>query len=485
MTEVGSIMGTAQYLSPEQARGAPVTAASDLYSLGIVLYEMLTGQVPFSGDTAIEIAMKHLNETPKPPSTHRPEVTRELDQVVLRALAKEPEDRYQSADELQEDLDRVEAGLPLSPETATAATAVLAGVPATQATQVMSSPATRPLPPQQPSAPRRPPPPYTSGYEREEPPRKRRRWLPWLFVLLLLAATALAGWYVVTQIQDELAGSELVAVPNVVGLEEENATRLLEEDGFVVEVRQSASPDVERGLVIEQNPAAGQRVPEGDPVTILVSIGKPRVEVPDVVGQPYPDAFRILRDEGFQVERKEKFSPDVEEGDVISQDPRAGVRAVEGSTVTLVVSLGLETAIVPDVVGLQRDEATAALRDAGFEVNVVEVPSDAEQGTVLEQNPVGGTEAAKGSTVRINVSSGPQTIEVPDVTDEDRQAAIDELETAGFQVQVSEEDTTDPTKDDVVLDQSPQPGQQAEEGSTVTITVGNFVPPADGEGDGG
>ncbi len=118
MTEVGSIMGTAQYLSPEQARGAPVTAASDLYSLGIVLYEMLTGQVPFIGDSAIEIAMKHLNETPKPPSTHRPEVPHELDQVVLRALAKEPEDRYQSADELQEDLDRVEAGLPLSPETA-------------------------------------------------------------------------------------------------------------------------------------------------------------------------------------------------------------------------------------------------------------------------------------------------------------------------------------------------------------------------------
>jgi eukaryotic-like serine/threonine-protein kinase len=477
MTEVGSIMGTAQYLSPEQARGAPVTAASDLYSLGIVLYEMLTGQVPYSGDTAIEIAMKHLNETPKPPSTHRPEVTRELDQVVLRALAKEPEDRYQSADELQEDLDRVEAGLPLSPETATAATAVLAGVPLTQATQVLSPPPTRPMPAQQPSAPRRPPPPYPPDYERDEPPRRRRRWLPWLFVILLLAATALAGWYVVTQIQDELQGSELVAVPNVEGLQEENARRLLEDEGFVVETRQSASQDVARGFVIEQDPAAGRRIPEGDPVTILVSIGKPRAEIPDVVGEAYSDAVRILRDAGFDAAREEEFSPDAEEGDVIRQSPVSGVRAVEGSTVTLVVSLGLETATVPDVVGLRRVPAREALVEAGFEVNVVEVPSDSEPGTVLEQNPVGGTEAAKGTTVRINVSSGPQTTQVPDVVDQDRESAIDELEAAGFNVNVVEEDTVDPTKDDVVLEQNPDAGQEAEDGSTVTITVGTFVEP--------
>src|ERR671923_745248 len=131
MTEAGSIMGTAQYLSPEQARGAPVTAASDLYSVGIVLYEMLTGKVPFSGDTAIEIAMKHLNDIPKPPSRIRPEIPPELDQIVLRALAKEQEDRYQSADEFIEDLQRVEAGLPLARETSEAATALLAAPGAT------------------------------------------------------------------------------------------------------------------------------------------------------------------------------------------------------------------------------------------------------------------------------------------------------------------------------------------------------------------
>ncbi len=484
MTEVGSIMGTAQYLSPEQARGAPVAAASDLYSLGIVLYEMLTGQVPFNGDTAIEIAMKHLNEAPKPPSAHRPEITAELDQVVLRSLAKNPEDRYGTADELQEDLDRVEAGLPLSPETATAATALLTGLPATQATQVLSPPATRPLP-RQPASPRRPPPPYPPRYGREEPPRKRRRWLPWLFVLLLLAATALAGWYVVTQIQDELSGSELVAVPDVTGLREDLAVRRLEGEGFQVNVRRAADLVVERGFVIEQDPAAGRRVPEGDPVTILVSIGKPRAEVPDVVGETYPDAVAILRDAGFEVDREEEFSPDVEEGDVIRQNPEGGVRAVEGSTITLVVSRGQEVAVVPDVVGLDQETARTQLRDAGFQVNVLEVPSDSEPGTVVEQNPPGGTEATKGSTVRINVSTGPETSDVPDVLDQDRESAVDELEAAGFEVEVNEVETDDPTKDDVVIEQAPDPGQQAEVGSTVEIDVGQFVEPVDSERDDG
>ena len=284
MTEVGSIMGTAQYLSPEQARGAPVTAASDLYSVGIVLYEMLTGQVPFSGDSAIEIAMKHLNETPRPPSSLRPELTPELDHVVLRALAKNPEDRYQASEEFSADLDRVEAGIPIAPATSAAATAILSGGFETSATQVIPPTETdRQLPPTQPASPRRPPPTYPPRYRYDEPPRKRNRFLPWLLVILLLAGAAVAGWYVYTQIQDELRSTQ-VPVPNVIGLERKLAVKKIEDQGFQADVQTGVGTAEDRGKVIDQNPAGGTRIEEGSTVRLLVSLGPEQVEVPEVVG---------------------------------------------------------------------------------------------------------------------------------------------------------------------------------------------------------
>ncbi|HKO74420.1 MAG TPA: Stk1 family PASTA domain-containing Ser/Thr kinase, partial [Gaiellaceae bacterium] len=259
MTEAGSIMGTAQYLSPEQARGAPVTASSDLYSVGIVLYEMLTGKVPFTGDSAIEIAMKHLNDAPKPPSKIRPEIPEELDAVVLRALAKNPEDRYQTAEEFSEDLHRVEAGLPLAPETSEAATALIAGAALAGdggSTEVFAGTAvTTPGGPPPPTTRRPPPPPYgPGGGYYDEPPKKRRRWAPWLLVALLLAAAGFAGWYVFSQIQDQLAANEPVAVPNVVGLKEEQAVTLIQNAGLEPDVQHAANADVEKDRVFSQNP---------------------------------------------------------------------------------------------------------------------------------------------------------------------------------------------------------------------------------------
>src|SRR5512142_2804445 len=191
MTEVGSIIGTAQYLSPEQARGAPVDQTSDLYAVGVVLYEMLTGQVPFTGDTPLEIAMKHLSEVPVPPSQLRPEVPRDLDSVVLRALAKDPHERYRSAEEMDADLTRVLDGLPVDPATETAATAVLAGagVMAAAPTSVMTRPT---VAPPVTAPPGRTPPAGYYGYE--GPPRRRRPVWPWVLSILLLIAAAAAAW---------------------------------------------------------------------------------------------------------------------------------------------------------------------------------------------------------------------------------------------------------------------------------------------------
>ena len=479
MTEAGSIMGTAQYLSPEQARGAPVTASSDLYSVGIVLYEMLTGKVPFTGDSAIEIAMKHLNDVPKPPSKIRPEIPDDLDQVVLRALAKAPEDRYQTAEEFSEDLHRVEAGLPLAPETAEAATALLTGMAVPLArdggsTEMLSGTAvTRPqgVPPQ---APRRPPPPYGPGYY-EEPPRKRRRWAPWLLVALLLAAAGFAGWYVFSQIQDQLAANEPVAVPSVVGLTVEAAVALIKEKGFEPVVERSANPDFEKGRVMSQNPAAGTRIQKGDRVTLLVSTGPPKTSVPDVVGRDYADAVQALDDVNLNAKKHEIFSQKPA-GQVVAQDPPAGQQVVEGTEVVLDVSKGAKNVTVPSVVGVSEAEARSTLEQAGFEVSSTSAPSDsAPEGVVSDQSPDGGTEAPKGSTVTITVSSGPSTTTVPDEVGQEKQVATDDLKANGFKVKIVNVAVSDPGQENIVQDQDPSGGGQAQPGSTVTIFVGKFA----------
>jgi len=476
MTEAGSIMGTAQYLSPEQARGAPVTASSDLYSAAIVLYEMLTGKVPFTGDSAIEIAMKHLNDPPKPPSKIRPEIPEELDAVVLRALAKNPEDRYQTAEEFSEDLHRVEAGLPLAPETSEAATALLTGAAfmgGSGSTEVLAGTAvTTPGSPPPPTT-RRPPPPYGPGYY-DEPPKKRRRWAPWLLVLLLLAAAGIAGWYVFSQIQDQLAANEPVAVPNVVGLKEEAAVTLIQNAGLEPDVQRAANADVEKDRVFDQNPNPGNRIQKGDRVTLLVSTGPPKTSVPDVVGMNYGDAVQALNDVNLKATKHEVFSQKPV-GKVISQDPPAGEQVVEGTEIILEVSRGAKQVVVPSVVGMSEDDARTTLQQAGFEVSSTSAPSDSTpEGIVSDQSPDGGTQASKGSTVTITISTGPSTTTVPDEVGQDKQVAIDDLKANGFKVDVQNVACGDPNQDNIVQDQDPAGGSDAPNGSTVNISVCKF-----------
>jgi beta-lactam-binding protein with PASTA domain/tRNA A-37 threonylcarbamoyl transferase component Bud32 len=478
MTEAGSIMGTAQYLSPEQARGAPVTAASDLYSAGVVLYEMLTGKVPFTGDSAIEIAMKHVNELPRPPSNLRSEIPPELDQIVLRALAKEPEDRYQTADEFIEDLERVEAGLPISRATATAATALLVA-PVGEATEVLSSESpTRVVapPPTAPATPRRPP-TYPPPGPYDEPPRKRRRWVPWLLVLLLLAAAALAGWWVYSQIQDQLEASEPVAVPNVEGIERRLAVERIEGAGLEAEVQEEASSDVDANIVISQSPDAGARIAQGETVTIVVSTGPRLVQVPRVVGLTFEEAVEVLEDAGLDWRRVNVFS-EREEGIVASQNPRPDEEVEEGTEVVIRVSQGTEQVAVPDVLDQTEASARQELQQAGFEVSVVEAPDeDTPEGLVSAQSPDPGIQADRGSTVQITISTGPDIVPVPDVTGMEAADARATLEEAGFRPRGVAQDTTDPDEEGVVLDQDPAGTTEAERGSTVTIFVGRLVAP--------
>src|SRR5256714_5480370 len=225
MTEAGSIIGTAQYLSPEQARGAPVDQRSDLYSLGIVLYEMLTGQVPFTGESPVEIAMKHLSDPPRPPSLLRPDIPPDLDMVVLRALAKNTEDRFQTAEEMDAELGRVAQGIGVTAETADAATAVLSG------TALANAPT--PIVP-----PRRPPTRARPSYRYAEPPSRRRPFWPWLLALLLVVLAGVAGFYAYGKIKDSLSGSGTVSVPYVVQMREDLAVKRLQDAGLKPVVHQ-------------------------------------------------------------------------------------------------------------------------------------------------------------------------------------------------------------------------------------------------------
>jgi serine/threonine-protein kinase len=479
MTETGSIMGTAQYLSPEQARGQGATAPSDLYSAGIVLYEMLTGRVPYNGDSPVEVALKHVNETPRPPSAYVPGIPRELDQIVLRAMAKDPIDRYRSADDFAEDLRRVLAGLPVAPETTDAATQVLTG--GTAATQVLSTPP-RPAP-RPPAPPRRPPPDYTP---RERPRRRRRSIFPWLLVIGLLAAAAAAGWYVYGQIRDELRAAEPVAVPYVVGIGKDRAVEKIEEIGLVPDVREEATTEQPAGKVFRQEPEEGTRVAKGETVVLFVSLGPPKVEVPRLAGLTYDEAAQILAEAKLIPDRRDVFSRQPA-GVVVSQEPKPGEEVEEGATILVRVSKGERTVPVPDVLGQTQESADAELRAADFEVNVVPVESDQPVGIVVAQDPEPAADAPKGSTVTISVSLGPpepETFPVPDVLGFFRDDAAAELEAAGFVPNVTEQETTDQTQDQLVIGQDPPGGVELEPGATVTIIVGVFVepPPEGGQG---
>jgi eukaryotic-like serine/threonine-protein kinase len=475
MTEEGAIIGTAQYLSPEQARGAPVDQTSDLYSTGIVLYELLTAHVPFTGETPVEIAMKHLSEAPDAPSDLRPEVPDDLDLVVLRALSKEPAERYQSAAAMDADLETVAHGGHVPVETAEAATVVLAGgrVDDTGVTQV-----TRRARP-------------GAGYPPPFDPTRQRRgpvW-PWLAGLGGLLLLVLAGFLLYGPISDQLQGSNTVAVPYVEGLRQAQAESAIEEDGLVHRVQQVSSSDVEEGVVISQDPDEGTRVERNSVVTIQVSSGRPKVRIPVVVGQTRDSAVRELTALGLEVRVVEVNSSE-DEGDVTGQQPPAGVTVVEGTIVRINVSKGPRPVLVPNVVGLPYPQAESELQRAGFGVTRVDVASDLPEDSVVDQDPDPETESSRGTTVTVEVSRGPDTVAVPDVTLEDVTIARQTLEQEGFRVREELEDTTDPTMDGLVVAQDPAGGARAEPGSLITLFVGRFVESTEGSdsgegGDGG
>jgi serine/threonine-protein kinase len=472
MTLTGSIMGTAQYLSPEQAQGHAVSASSDLYAVGVILYELLTGAVPFDGDTAVAIAFKQVSAQPLAPSTVNPETPAVLDEIVLRALAKDPAARYASAEEFIAALREARARLPAGPATAIFATQP-SGAPGT-ATHVVPAgavlstgvpPTALLLPPDD----GRPP-----ADEDEQAARKRRN------LRLALAGVAVAALVAVLLVLalTRPSASARVTVPNVAGQSEAAAAAELRHVGLVPVPALTASSTVADGVVIGETPPAGSAVAKGTRVTLAVSTGPGSSPLPDVAGLTAAQASTKLEQAGFKPTTERQPSATVPSGRVIATNPSAGTEAQAGSAVTVLISSGPAQSTVPDVVGQSREGAEATLTNAKLKPGTVTQRTSSEQtpGSVLEQSPAAGTSLPAGGTVDFVVAQAPTETPVPDVVGKNEAQASGELGRAGFTPQAVTQTTTDAAKVGIVLRQSPAAPHKARKGATVTIAVGALGP---------
>ncbi|MCW3034374.1 MAG: pknB [Solirubrobacterales bacterium] len=457
MTLTGSIMGTAQYLSPEQAQGYAVSAASDIYSVGVILYELLTGAVPFEGESAVAIAFKQVSATPRPPSELNPGLSPSLDAVVLRALAKDPIERYADDDELINALEAERATLPAhgapvdghrygaGPASYEPPTGVMLAAPAA----------------------------YLEDYPppEEEERRRNKRFLWWG-----LAALAIAGAAVAAVLLLSPAGK--VTVPDVAGLSEQAASSRLRHAGLEPVPSLQPSSTVPSGLVISQSPAAGARVEKGRKVGIVVSGGPASAPVVDVEGLSAGEAVAKLRKAGFKPRTTKETSSTVAAGKVIATNPTAGTEKQLGSPVVVIVSSGPAPVKVPDVIGQSQSAAEGTLRNAGLTVGTVAKRTSSAQapGTVLAQSPATGTSVKAESKVNLTVAQAPKEIAVPDVVGQSQTLALVALGQAGFKPKTASVQTNQAAQVGVVLRQSPAAGSKAPKGSVVTITVGVLGP---------
>jgi eukaryotic-like serine/threonine-protein kinase len=466
MTETGSIMGTAQYLSPEQAQGHAVNVQSDLYSVGVILYEMLTGRVPFDAESPVTIALKHVSEAPTPLSAINPDVPPELEQTVLWVLNKDPADRPVDADQLITVLEHCRqaiasagAGQHTASMAAVAAAGAVAGDSAAITERAIRAYRVTNGTGEVPAV----------GGPEDERPRRRGPW-GWILLVVLLIAAAAAAAYL-------LSRPRQVAVPDVTGDSLPVARHILEASHFQVG---NASQPSRRpvGTVVAQDPGGGSRADKGSTVFLTVSSGPGKVSVPPVEGETVAAATHDLKRAHLRVSHTvSQSSTRFAAGQVVATDPGSGKSVAPGTSVTLFVSSGKPTKSVPGVVGETQTAATTDLTKAGFNVNPTTQPSSSvPAGAVISQSPKGGTIEPAGSTVTIVVATQPVTATVPPVTGDPVAGAVNALRAAGFKVIQQTKKVIDPTQNGVVIDQNPAGNANAKKGSTVTITVGKYVP---------
>ncbi|MDN5563085.1 MAG: Stk1 family PASTA domain-containing Ser/Thr kinase [Luteococcus sp.] len=506
MTQTAAVIGTAQYLSPEQARGETVDNRSDIYSAGCLLYELLCGRPPFVGDSPVSVAYQHVREAPVPPSTLDPKLAPQMDAIVLKSLAKDPAQRYQDAREMRDDIARllagqqVQAAVPAAPVAPTAVTTPLDQSSGATTVVAASSSSASPagvgtLTGEQDAT-------------MDEEPKKRSP-IAWILALLLAALLAIGGISAYVYLRPT-SNADMATVPTVIGQTEQGASAQLTTAGFRVETTHTYGEEDTVNQVVDQNPLAGKEAPKGSAVTITINDGPKTNKIPtNIVGMTTDDARKALVEAGFVTKNitTEKARPDQEKehldfkaGQVVTSNPAPGADVVP-ATQKVVLSLATGKSVVPNLVGMTWDDAQKTAQESGFTLTQ-DPPSSDPKATVKSQWPRanGREEAVRADGINVTMntaqpvapptpaSATPTTetpsaqpsatetqttdeVDVPKVTNKPRDAAISELKAAGFHVITTPAEVTDQAMVGTVVDQSPAGGKAAK-GSTVTIGVG-------------
>jgi len=458
LTQTGSVMGTATYFSPEQAQGLPVDARSDVYSLGVVVYEMVCGVPPFSGESPISVAYKHVREEPTKPTVVNPDVPVALENIILTAMSKGPDSRYASADDMRADLARFRRGEQTS-------AVPLMAVPVSGADATVVNPQ------------------MDKVYDRTTvgtvvqsptiPTAPRRSAAPFVLVLIgLLVLLAGLGYLLARQLSGDDGGGGLVTVGNYIGQKESDARLLIEHDGLEADITTEVNEQRPVGEVFAQEPDPGIKLEKGETVKLRVSGGKGEVRVPDVAGETLDDAQSRLADAGFQYRVIQETSESVDAGKVTRTDPPSGSLQEKGSEIKLYVSAGKEQVVIPDVSGQDAVDAANSLGAKSLSVErVAQASESVESGKVIGTNPAAGTSVPKGSKIQLVVSSGKEQVTVPNLYGRTQSEAMEDLDNVGLTGTVTSVFSCEPSNSGKVIAQSPSAGSRVDDGSNVNMSV--------------